>query len=250
MTNLIYMKKIIILLAFVGLISIVSAQKIHKSAKEFRLFTSVISFSDVSINGTALRTVPRFNLSASNRYHYGWGAFGFFAGWTGNNWGIIVKDDSTTLKRRVLTLGPEVGIRFGFPKASISLGTQVDFPFAYKQKTFVNGTKKKDEKWFNLGPVNSFLPSAFIGLAFKFLDLKLSYMFGNFYKTIESDIPQLNRKANIYAISLGINQLYLKEIAKGFGTKKHNNTPKTDTKEEEKSNVIKTSYKTSNLIQH
>lgn len=235
------MRKIGFLLLLIATILEVSAQKIHKSAKEFRLFTSVISFSDVSTNGTALHTVPRFNLSAANRYHYSWGLFGFFGGWTGNNWGIIVKEDSTTLKRRVLTLGPEAGIRFGFSKASISLGTQVDFPFAYKQKTIVDGTKKKDSRWFNLGPVNSFLPSAFIGLAFKFLDIKLTYMFGNFYRETESSIPQLNRKANIYAISLGINQLYLKEIAKGFGTKKHN-TPPNDTKGEEKGDVIKTSY--------
>lgn len=238
------MKRIILLTFGLALFSFVSAQKIYKSTTESRFLTSVISFSEANLGGLNLRTQARYNFAASNRFHYGWGTFGVFGGFVANNWGVITKTDSSSTKRRALCVGPEVGIRLGFPKGAISLGAEVDFPYQYKEKKITNGSKIKTVKWFNADVVSAYLPSVFVGIAYKFFDVKLQYLFTNFYNDQKAQTSLLYGKANIYAISLGINQIYLKNWTKSFIPGKGKKpSPKSDDDKapEPDPNVIKTS---------
>lgn len=220
------------------------AQPLFKSAKEERILIPTLSFSQVSENGQNLRTLPRLSIASNYRWHYGWGKFGIFGGLWGNNWGTIVRDNDITYKTRVLALTPEAGIRFGWNKGAVSLGVGPSIPFHLKYKTLDGRNKNKSDFWFDYEQMNTFVPTASIGLAYKFLDMKLQYYLGSITKN-EGETTDM-----IYAFTLGLNQLHLKKMISDFDFKPKSKKKDKKTQDEEdvkplkdKADVIKASWK-------
>ena len=90
-------------------------------------------------------------------------------------------------------------------------GYEIEFPFNYKEKTFVNEEKEKFSTWFS--ERTSIQQSFLVGIQLpQGANLKFKYYFTNFYKTSYSELdedgatvkPYENFNANVYWISLNI----------------------------------------------
>jgi hypothetical protein len=138
---------------------------------------------------------------------------GFFAGMGIHNVGFIYDiNESIRKKVRSYNLGIPVGLKIGdMAGAYVYGGYELEIPFHYKEKTFVNEEKDKFGTWFSerTGIQQSFL----VGIQLpQGANLKFKYYFTNFYKQSYSEVddnggsmkPYENFNANVYWISLNI----------------------------------------------
>jgi hypothetical protein len=148
----------------------------------------LLSFADMKDNNGHMRNIPRFTLffNLGTNYNYDLGRhFGLFTGLNIKNIGLINKNDSVKLKRRVYTLGVPVGFKIGDVRHGsffIFGGAECDLAFNYKEKLFEDGVKKKKfNEWFS-DRTPLLMPSVFAGFRVNpGFGLKVQYYLNDFF---------------------------------------------------------------------
>ena len=211
------MKNKSILFAFILLFLCLSAFSQDKKTYSTTIIEFPFTWSNATNNGEdvagAVRFAPFFNFQNNLNVDLSEKA-GFFVGMGIHNVGFINEEDASTTKRvRTYNLGIPVGLKFGdMSNAYIYGGYEVEFPFAYKEKTYVNEEKtNKFTKWFSgRTPIQQ---SVHVGLQLPAgMNLKFKYYFTNFYKQSYTEVdtdgetvqPYEDFNANVYWISLNI----------------------------------------------
>lgn len=197
----------------------------------------IFSFAEIDNNGinpdNIIRFSPVFNLQVFGNFDFGKN-FGLIAGGSIRNVGFIngnTDPDNSGIKQKYRTYN--FGIPIGFKIGNVNKfflfgGYEIEFPFHYKEKTFINGVKQdaKISTWFT-NRVPTFYNSVFAGIQFPYgLNLKFKYYFTNFFnesytETVNGEVvmPYDGYKANVFYFSLSFalfqnNQVYYKEYKK------------------------------------
>ncbi len=166
----------------------------------------IFSGADVQFNNVDVNTNTRFTLFFHVQQWANFDLtdhFGFFAGGSIRNVGLITEDlyqnvgfsnieetnpnwnKQTKVKRRSYALGIPVGFKFGnFDKNFFMYaGGEYEWMFAYKQKLFLDDNKTKYNEWFS-DRVNPLVPSLFAGIQFPGgVNLKFKYYLKDFLNT-------------------------------------------------------------------
>jgi len=208
------MKKIILII-----ISLYAAGSFaqEKTTKVYGSFAAEMIFSFASIDndgddqGNIMRWAPVINPQAMvnidfNKY------FGLFTGLAIRNVGFIYDnpDDNNRYKYRTYNFGIPVGFKIGkLDKILFFGGYEVEFPFVYKEKLFVDEVKEdKFTVWFSdrVEPVQS---SLLAGIQVPFgATLKFKYYLTNFHNRDfttgegEAQIKPYDFKSNVFFVSL------------------------------------------------
>ncbi len=209
-------KSVILFLLIIGNISLIRAQQLRGFHAERYTLTPVFSYTQMSdANGESIKTIPRFSLSAMQKIHYGWKWFGVTGGLGVSNLGIITRPNETTiLKRRVYSLTPEAGIRFGFPKAGLFMGIAGDIPIHYKEKEIAGGEKIRYTKFFS-DKISRFIPSAYAGISFYYVEIRAQYLLGNFFNPKNPSFNGVSTK--MLNIAFSFNHLYMQQFLRNIG---------------------------------
>ncbi len=171
----------------------------------------LFSWSNASNNGQDLtgpvRFAPVFNFQNAINKDFSEKA-GLFLGLSLSNVGFIYDVDATTRKKvRSYNLGIPVGIKIGdMNGAYFFAGYSVEFPLNYKEKTFVNESKTKFDKWFSgRTPIQQYVMAG-VQLPYGAI-IKFRYYFTDFYDkgyTETTGQPYQNFSGNAYVLSLGV----------------------------------------------
>lgn len=143
---------------------------------------------------------------------------GMFTGLFIRNVGFIYDDpndslNNTKLKFRTYNIGVPLGLKFGnIDKVLFFAGYEVEFPFVYKEKLFINEDKEdKDVIWFS-DRVEQFQHGVMGGFQFRHgATLKFKYYLSNFHnrdyvaKENGFSYKPYDFKANVFYISLAWN---------------------------------------------
>jgi hypothetical protein len=211
------MKKItFILLCFVAFK--VSAQDTQKSYSSFST-EMIFSFADIdnkgNTEGNNLRWAPVINPQWMYNYDLS-NSFGIFTGMAIRNVGFIYENpmdslNNTKYKFRTYNLGIPIGFKVGqTEKFLFFAGYEIEFPFEYKEKEFLNEDKEdKDVIWFS-DRVEQVQHSVLAGIQFKHgATLKFKYYLTNFHNrdyvslTDGVQTKPYDFKANVFYFSLG-----------------------------------------------
>ena len=228
------MKSRLLLLA--GILFLVS-QGIKAQTGEFYTTSGgemIFSFASIDDNGSSTGNIIRWSpvLNLQNLVNYDPSkSFGLFSGINLRNVGFIYdnyKDTETgdivKKKFRNYNLGIPIGIKIGnLDKLFVYGGYEIEFPFAYKEKTFQNEVKKKFTKWFSKR-VPTVYHTVLVGIQFPYgLNLKFKYYLTNFHNKDFTETvggvqtkPYENLNANVFYFSLCFNlfkndKIYFKE---------------------------------------
>jgi hypothetical protein len=204
------MKKLIILIALIAIFQFqVSAQ-----VEKYTLSGGEWIFSVADQNQgleDVVRFSPVFNFQSWRVYDYGNTAL--FYGLSLRNVGFIVADDQTDTrtKYRTYNLGLPVGIILNFTETSaIYAGYELEAPFHYKEKTFVDGDRiNRSRSWFS-DRVPNFTQSVFLGFQFHSgSTIKFKYYLDNFFNQNFSEVvngvevqPYSNFEVNVFYVAL------------------------------------------------
>jgi hypothetical protein len=176
---------------------------------------SIAEIDDPVRNGSnILRFSPVFNIQLNGNIDFG-DNFGLFFGGAIRNVGFIYQFNDTTAesnlvikkKYRNYSFGIPVGFKVGVMNSWLFYGGyEIEFPFAYKEKTFVNNTKTKFVEWFT-PRTPSYYNSFFVGVQFPYgFSLKFKYYFSEFfnqnYQASDGSYPYLGLKSNVWYFSL------------------------------------------------
>jgi hypothetical protein len=213
------MKKLvfIILTAFIGFNNPLNAQsKFYTTAGGEMIF----SFATIDNNGVGgdnvMRWSPVFNFQFFGNYDFSKNV-GLIFGAAIRNVGYIDNypdplNSSVKKKYRNYDFGIPVGIKIGnLDNVFFYTGYEIEFPFHYKEKTFINGDKQdsKVSVWFTKR-TPALYHTVFAGIQLPYgLNVKVKYYFSNFFNEdftetvdgIETQ-PYLGKKANIIYFSL------------------------------------------------
>ncbi len=147
----------------------------------------IFSFANVDApgveDGSVIRFSPVFNLQNWVNIDKS-DNFGMFTGFSVRNVGFIQDVSNTTrVKYRTYNLGIPVGIKIGnLDKAFVFAGYELELPFHYKEKVFID--EKKDDKtsvWFS-DRVEILNHSVMAGIQFPYgATLKFKYYLNNFF---------------------------------------------------------------------
>jgi hypothetical protein len=195
----------------------------EKSTKIYGSFATEMIFSFAQIDqdgndqGNIVRWAPAINPQSMLNIDFG-NIVGLYTGLAIRNVGFIYEDpvdvDNAKYKYRTYNLGIPVGIKLGkLDKMLIFGGYEIEFPFVYKEKKFVNEEKvEKDVIWFSdrVEPVQH---SVMAGIQFPYgATLKFKYYLTNFhnqdFELTENGIksyPYSKFSANVFYISLAWN---------------------------------------------
>ena len=210
------MKKLTFIIIF---LSAFGASAQEKTTKVYGSFGLEMIFSFATIDnqgydqGNIMRWAPVINPQSMVNIDFG-KYFGLFSGLAIRNVGFIYENpldsNNTKFKYRTYNLGIPVGFKIGkLDKMLFFGGYEIEFPFAYKEKHFVNEEKVyKEVIWFTdrVEPVqHSFLA----GIQFPYgVTLKFKYYLTNFhnrdYITADGEKPY-DFKSNIFYFSLAWN---------------------------------------------
>jgi len=165
-----------------------------KKVKVYGSMASEMIFSFASIDnhgydqGNIMRWAPALNLQGMLNVDFN-NYFGLFTGAAVRNVGFIYENPRDTLnnskyKYRTYNFGIPIGFKVGkLDKFLFFAGYEVEFPFVYKEKYFLNDEKEdKDVMWFSdrVEPVQS---SLLAGIQFPYgPTLKFKYYLTNFHK--------------------------------------------------------------------
>ncbi len=163
-----------------------------------------------------IRFSPVFNLQVFGNLDFNQ-HFGLIYGGAIRNVGFIngnTDGDNSNIKKkyRNYNLGLPIGLKIGnLNKFFFFGGYEIEFPFHYKEKTFVNGVKQENKisTWFT-NRVPTVYNSVFAGIQFPYgLNLKFKYYFTNFFnedftETVNGEVlrPYKGYKANVFYFSL------------------------------------------------
>jgi len=102
-------------------------------------------------------------------------------------------------------LGKHFGFLFGGAIRNVG---EIEFPFSYKEKTFINGVKQdtKITGWFT-GRVPSYYNSVFVGVQFPYgFSIKFKYYLSEFFnqnfRAPGGGLPYMGLKSNVWYFSL------------------------------------------------
>jgi hypothetical protein len=224
------------------LILFITVSALYTSEAQTKVYATgglemIFSFAQTDNNGTTggniMRWAPVFNVQVFGNADFG-KHFGLIFGGAIRNVGFIYQVPDTTInlkkKYRNYNLAIPIGFKLGnMHKFLFFGGYEIEFPFSYKEKTFINN-EKQDNKitvWFS-PRVPSVYHSAFVGVQFPYgFTLKFKYYFSEFFNQnfTQSDgqgntyQPYKGFKANVWYFSLGFalfknNHVYYKEEAK------------------------------------
>lgn len=229
------MKKIILILIIsTATFSISQAQsKVYASSSLEMIFSFAQTDNNGTTGGNIMRWAPVFNVQVFGNADLG-KHFGLIFGGAIRNVGFIyqVPDTNINLKKkyRNYNLAIPLGFKIGnMHKLLFFGGYEIEFPFSYKEKTFINNAKQDNKitAWFS-PRVPSVYHSAFLGVQFPYgFTLKFKYYFSEFFNQnyTQSDgqgntvQPYKGFKANVWYFSLGFalfknNHVYYQEKAK------------------------------------
>jgi len=181
----------------------------------------IFSWADIEQDGmkepSILRWAPVFNLQTFFNYDFN-NTFGLFSGIGVRNVGFIYDESEAVRKKfRTYNLAIPIGVKIGkLDNAFFYGGYELEIPFNYKEKTFINEQKSKFSVWFS-DRVPNIYNSVLVGVQLpKGLNLKFKYyiteFFNTSYKEIDPDTgdiiePYADLHANVFFISLSINLL-------------------------------------------
>lgn len=196
----------------------VSAQETSKTYSSFST-EMIFSFADIdnkgNTEGNNLRWTPVINPQWMLNYDLS-NSFGLFTGIAIRNVGFIYENpmdilNNTKYKFRTYNLGIPVGFKVGqTEKFLFFAGYEIEFPFEYKEKEFLNEDKEdKDVIWFS-ERVEQVQHSVLAGIQFKYgATLKFKYYLTNFHNrdyvslTDGVQTKPYDFKANVFYFSLG-----------------------------------------------
>jgi hypothetical protein len=176
------------------------------------IFSSAKVNYPMSPDGQVLRFAPVLNIQSNANYDLNPNV-GFFTGLAIRNVGFIYNfaDKGYKKKFRNYNLGIPIGIKIGnLDKFHVYGGYEIEFPFVYKEKTFVNEEKtQKLVVWFS-DRVPVLYNSVFVGLQFPYgANVKFKYYLTNFhnrdYTMADGTKPYQDLEANVFYISLSFN---------------------------------------------
>ena len=201
----------------------------------------IFSFAEIDNNGinpdNIIRFSPVFNLQVWGNVDFNKNV-GLLFGGSIRNVGFIngntdAENSGVKKKYRTYNLGIPIGFKFGnVNKFFVFGGYEIEFPFHYKEKTFINGSKQdnKISTWFTKR-VPTFYNSVFAGIQFPYgMNLKFKYYFTNFFnesftENVGGDVvmPYDGYKANVFYFSLSFalfqnTHVYYKEYQKTSST--------------------------------
>lgn len=194
----------------------------------------IFSFATINNNNinpnNIVRFSPVFNLQVYGNFDFSKN-FGLIAGGSIRNIGFIngntdANNSGVKKKYRNYNLGIPVGIKIGnLNKLFIYGGYEIEFPFHYKEKTFINGSKQgtKVSEWFS-ARTPTLYHSVFAGIQFPYgMSLKFKYYLTGFFNEGFSEItngatvmPYKGYEANVFYFSLSFalfqnNKVYYSE---------------------------------------
>jgi hypothetical protein len=183
------MKHILILIFILGALTTKAQRSTYYSVSGEMIF----SFADMEYQGyeanSLMRWAPFVNLQSFVNSDLS-PSFGLFSGLAIRNVGYIYDDyiDPSTQveykkKFRTYNLGIPAGIKIGnLDKLFFFAGYEIEFPFAYKEKTFDDGDKiDKITGWFS-NRTENFQHGVFAGITFpEGVNLKFKYYFSEFH---------------------------------------------------------------------
>ena len=189
-------------------------------------FEMLFSFADIQQDGISkssiIRWAPVFNVQTFFNYDASKN-FGLFSGIGVRNVGFIYDEDEATRKKyRTYNMGIPFGIKAGnFEKTFVYAGYEIEFPFNYKEKTFVNNQKSKYTEWFT-DRVPTVYHTVLIGVQLpKGVNIKFKYYLTGFFNqdfvqvdgtTGDPYKPYENLDVNVFFFSIGINLFKDKEL--------------------------------------
>lgn len=216
------MKKIALLVALnltFGVLAFSQSKAYFTSGAEM-----IFSFAQIDYegdeSGNIMRWAPVINLQGMLNKDLSKN-FGLFTGLAVRNVGYIydnyqtVNDDGDPItvkkKFRTYNLGIPLGIKIGnLEKVFVYGGYEMEFPFQYKEKTFVDEKKEKFTSWFS-DRVVKFQQAFFIGVQLPHgANIKFKYYITNFnntdyYESSTNSYPYANLNANVFYFSLNFN---------------------------------------------
>ncbi|MEJ2003664.1 MAG: hypothetical protein P8X57_01585 [Cyclobacteriaceae bacterium] len=210
------MKKIYII-AFVLSASLLTSLQAQNKPDKYILSGGELIFSFADINSgydNIIRFSPFLNLQSWRVYDYG--DFGFFHGLALRNVGFIADEPGTNVrtKYRTYNFGIPIGFKIDFtPDLGLYVGYELEVPFNFKQKTFVNEAKEnKFNSWFS-SRTPTLAHGLFVG--FQFINgphLKFKYYLNSFlntdYEAIENGVtvrPYEDLDVNVFYFAISFN---------------------------------------------
>lgn len=179
----------------------------------------IFSWANAEQNGADVDVITRFSpvINIQSQLHYDkTDRLGFFTGLSLRNVGFIWNDPvqpATKHKARVYNIGVPVGFKVGdMTGIYVFGGYELELPFNYKEKIFVNEDKTKEVYWFT-DRVPTIYNSLFVGVQTPYgTQIKFKYYLNNFfnenyaandgsggiYYPYKTDFPN----ANVFYISL------------------------------------------------
>lgn len=174
----------------------------------------IFSFATIDNNGNSngniMRWSPVFNFQIYGNYDLN-DNIGFIFGAGIRNVGFIydVQDGTGTKKKfRNYDIGIPVGVKVGnLGKIFFFGGYEIEFPFNYKEKTFINEEKTKFNVWFSKR-VPAYYHTVFAGVQFPYgVTLKFKYYLSEFfnqnYTENNGNQPYKGFEANVFYFSIG-----------------------------------------------
>ena len=229
---------------FILVLVLLGVSALAQDKKKFYTTTSgelIFSFANInyqgSEEGSVLRFSPVFNFQNWANFDRS-EKFGMFTGFSIRNVGFIydIPNTTTRMKHRTYNLGIPIGIKLGnLSHRFLFVGYELELPFAYKEKTFVD-EEKVDKKtiWFsNRVPV--FAHSLMAGIQTPYgVTFKFKYYLNNFFnKDFEvsdgqgsTTKPYANSDYNVFYFSLSFGLLknmdlyYKKDKSESFSASK------------------------------
>jgi len=189
-------------------------------------FEMLFSFADIEQDGFSKSSIIRWAPVINVQTFFNYDAtkhFGLFSGIGVRNVGFIYdQDDATRKKFRTYNVGIPFGIKAGnFDKTFVYAGYELELPFNYKEKTFVNDVKAKYTEWFT-GRVPVVYNSILVGVQLpRGLNIKFKYYLTKFFNQDFEQIdtntgqpvkPYENLDVNVFFFSIGMNLFKDKEL--------------------------------------
>ena len=135
-------------------------------------------------------------------------------------------DEITTVKRRAYTLTIPIGLKIGNMARDrfVFFGGEIEFPFHYKNKAWVNDKKVEKSDWWFSRQTNPYLLSSFIGVQFPMgINIKFKWYLTEFlnkdYSPSNTSLkPYENVDSQMFYFSLGMNLFNAKRAIKQIQT--------------------------------
>jgi len=206
---------------FFTLLMLIAGVGYAQNSKKIYTTTSgelIFSFANINYKGDETGSIMRFSpvvnlqnwINIDKSENFGW-----FSGLSVRNVGFIYEPpDQTGIKKKYRTynIGVPIGIKVGnLSKSFLFGGYELEMPVNFKEKTFENENKTKNNVWFS-NQVTTFQHSLMLGVQLPHgATLKFKYYLSNFfnkdYTRSDGSKPYQNSDYNIFYFSLSFGLL-------------------------------------------